>query len=58
VPLVRDDALREHPEIARAMARLTGQVSATEMQTMNDAVDGQHEDVGQVVRRFRAGKGL
>lgn len=58
VPLVREEALREHPEIGRALARIAGRVSASEMQVMNDAVDGQHEDAGDVVRRFRAGKGL
>jgi osmoprotectant transport system substrate-binding protein len=58
VPLVREDALAEHPEIARAMGRLASKVSAGEMQAMNDAVDGKHEDVGEVVRRFRAAKGL
>jgi osmoprotectant transport system substrate-binding protein len=58
VPLVREDSLRAHPEIQRAMYRLAGKVSAGEMQTMNDAVDGKHEDVGAVVRRFRSEKGL
>ncbi len=58
VPLISDEALRRHPEIGVAVARLAGEVSATEMQAMNDAVDGRHEDVGAVVRRFRAGKGL
>ena len=28
------------------------------LQAMNDAVDGRHEDVGAVVRKFRTGKGL
>jgi osmoprotectant transport system substrate-binding protein len=58
VPLIRDDSLRLHPEIQVAMDRLAGKVSAAEMQAMNDAVDGRHEDAGAVVRRFRAGKGL
>ena len=58
VPLIRDDALRAHPEIQPATDRLAGKVSATEMQAMNDAVDGKHQDVGEVVRQFRAGKGL
>ncbi len=58
VPLVREDSLARHPEIQVAIDRLAGKVSAGEMQTMNDAVDGKHEDVGAVVRRFRAGKGL
>ncbi len=58
VPLVREDSVRAHPEMQVAMDRLAGQVNATEMQAMNDAVDGKHEDVGEVVRRFRASKGL
>ena len=58
VPLFRDDALKAHPEIAVALERLAGRVSAGEMQAMNDAVDGQHQDAAVVVRRFRKGKGL
>jgi osmoprotectant transport system substrate-binding protein len=40
------------------MDRLAGKVSAEEIQTMNDAVDRQHQDVTAVVRAFRARKGL
>jgi osmoprotectant transport system substrate-binding protein len=58
VPLVREDSLRQHPEIQIAMDRLAGKVIAEEVQAMNDAVDGKHEDVGEVVRHFRAAKGL
>jgi osmoprotectant transport system substrate-binding protein len=58
VPLVREDSLQRHPEIQVAMDRLAGKVSAEEVQAMNDAVDGQHRYVGDVVREFRAGKGL
>lgn len=58
VPLIREDSLARHPEIQVAMTRLAGQVSAAEMQAMNDAVDGRHEDVADVVRKFRTGKGL
>jgi osmoprotectant transport system substrate-binding protein len=58
VPLVREDSLRLHPEVEVAMDRLAGKVSADEMQRMNDAVDTQHRDVGEVVREFRKTKGL
>jgi osmoprotectant transport system substrate-binding protein len=58
VPLVREDSLARHPEIQVAMDRLAGKVSAEEVQAMNDAVDGKHRDVGDVVREFRARKGL
>jgi osmoprotectant transport system substrate-binding protein len=58
VPLVRDDALRRWPEIQTALDRLAGKLTAEEVQSMNDAVDGKHRDVGEVVREFRAGKEL
>ena len=58
VPLVREDSLRRWPQIGVAMQRLAGKVSADEMRAMNLAVESQHRDVGDVVREFRAGKGL
>ena len=58
VPLIRQDSVAKHPEIQTAITRLAGQVSAGEVQAMNDAVDGQHRDVGDVVREFRARHGL
>ena len=58
VPLIREDTLHEHPEVQAAADRLAGKVSAEEMRTMNDAVDGQHRDVAEVVRAFRQQKGL
>jgi osmoprotectant transport system substrate-binding protein len=58
VPLVREDSLAHHPEIQIAMDKLAGKVSAEDIQTMNDAVDAKHEDVTEVVRNFRAKKGL
>ena len=58
VPLIREDALRLHPEIQLAMDRLAGKVSAEQMRSMNAAVDAQHRDAGEVVREFRASQGL
>jgi osmoprotectant transport system substrate-binding protein len=58
VPLVREDSVKKHPEIQVAIDRLAGKVSAEEVQAMNDAVDAQHRDVGDVVREFRKTKGL
>jgi osmoprotectant transport system substrate-binding protein len=58
VPLVREDSLKRHPGIQIAMDRLAGKISADEVQGMNDAVDAQHRDVGDVVREFRRRKGL
>lgn len=58
VPLVREEALQRWPELGPALADLGGKVSADEMQAMNNAVDGQHRDPADVVREFRAKKGL
>jgi osmoprotectant transport system substrate-binding protein len=58
VPLVREDSVKLHPEIETAIRWLAGRVSAEEVQAMNDAVDAQHRDVGDVVREFRKSKGL
>jgi osmoprotectant transport system substrate-binding protein len=58
VPLVRDDSLKRWPQIAVAMQRLAGRVSAEEMRAMNLAVDGQKRDVTEVVQEFRKKKGL
>jgi osmoprotectant transport system substrate-binding protein len=58
VPLVREDSLRRWPQITVAMNRLAGKITADEMRAMNLAVDGQHRDPADVVREFRATKGL
>ncbi len=58
VPLVREDSLKRWPQIGVAMERLAGKVSAEEMRAMNLAVESEHRDVGDVVREFRARKGL
>jgi osmoprotectant transport system substrate-binding protein len=41
-----------------AVAELEGKIDAQEMQAMNEAVDGEHRDPAEVVREFRARKGL
>jgi osmoprotectant transport system substrate-binding protein len=58
VPLIREDSLKRHPQIQTAMDRLAGKVTEDEIRAMNDAVDGQHRDVGEVVREFRRSKDL
>jgi len=58
VPLFREDSLRRHPGIQVAMDRLAEKLTAAEVRGMNDAVDGQHRPVGDVVREFRMKKGL
>jgi osmoprotectant transport system substrate-binding protein len=58
VAVINDDALRRFPQLASAMNDLGNQISDNEMRQLNYAVDGEHRDVVDVVREFRAKKGL
>lgn len=58
VPLVRAEALARWPQIQAALDALAGKITADDMRAMNEAIDGQHRDPAQVVREFRARKGL
>jgi osmoprotectant transport system substrate-binding protein len=58
VPLVRGEALARWPEMRVALSALAGRVTAEDMRGMNESVDGQHRDAVEVVREFRARKGL
>ncbi len=58
VPLVRDAALQRWPQMQVALNALAGKITADDMRAMNEAVDGQHRDPAEVVREFRARKGL
>ena len=58
VPVIRQQTLQQHPEIAQALAELAGKISEDEMQRLNYAVDGQHRDAKEVVHEFLRGKKL
>jgi osmoprotectant transport system substrate-binding protein len=54
----RDAALKRWPQIQLALNALAGKITADDMRTMNEAVDGQHRDPALVVREFRQRRGL
>lgn len=58
VPVIRQETLRQHPEVGQALTELAGKISDAEMQQLNYAVDGQHQDVQKVVREFMRKKNL
>jgi osmoprotectant transport system substrate-binding protein len=58
VPLFREDSLRRWPQLVDAVNDLAGKVTADDMRAMNEAIDGQHRPLEDVVREFRARKGL
>jgi osmoprotectant transport system substrate-binding protein len=57
-PVIREQTLRQHPEIAPVLEALANAISDSEMQRMNYAVDGQHRDTQDVVRDFLKAKKL
>ena len=56
VPVMREQVIRQHPEVGRVLAELAGKISDEEMQRLNYAVDGQHRDAAEVVREFLRSK--
>ena len=54
VPIVRRETLQRHPEVAAALERLSGRISADDMRRMNYAVDGEKKDAAAVVKGFLA----
>jgi osmoprotectant transport system substrate-binding protein len=52
VPIVRRETLERHPEVAAALQRLAGRITADEMRRMNYAVDGEKKDAAVVVKDF------
>ena len=58
VPIVRLSILTQFPQLRGALADLAGKVSASDIRRLNYAVDGMHQDPVEVVRQFRATRGL
>jgi osmoprotectant transport system substrate-binding protein len=58
VAVIREQTLRQHPEVGQALAELGGKISDREMQELNYALDGQHRDVKDVAHEFLRSKGL
>jgi osmoprotectant transport system substrate-binding protein len=56
VPIVRRETLQRHPDVAAALQRLSGRISADDMRRMNYAVDGEKKDAAVVVKDFLARK--
>jgi osmoprotectant transport system substrate-binding protein len=54
VAIVRRAALERHPEVAAALYKLSGRITADDMRRMNYAVDGEKKDAALVVKDFLA----
>jgi len=56
--LIRDDTLEKYPELRAVLEKLTAQISAAEMISMNDQVETSGRDPKDVAREFLESKGL
>ena len=52
VAIIRQDLLKNHPEVGTGLDALAGAISDEDMRRMNYAIDGAHKDVAIVVRDF------
>jgi glycine betaine/choline ABC-type transport system substrate-binding protein len=51
-PVMRDETIAQHPEIAAALAELAGRISDDEMRRLNYLVDVEHRDIAIVAREW------
>lgn len=58
VPIVRQEALKQHPELRSAIAQLAGIITEDEMRALNYQVEGELRDIKEVVREFLQAKNL
>jgi len=58
VTILRDGALRDHPELRAPLDVLGGKISDADMRQMNYAVDAQQHDPAAVAREFRRTRSL
>lgn len=57
-PLMRDETLKQYPEVAEALDRLSGQITDDEMRKMNYEVDVEGKPASEVATAFLQQKGL
>lgn len=57
-PLMRDETLKQYPEVAEALDHLSGQITDDEMRKMNYQVDVEGKPASEVAKTFLQQKGL
>ncbi len=58
VPVFNEKTLQKYPQLRAAILKLSGQISAEEMQQLNYQVDNQVKSVEESARSFLQSKGL
>lgn len=54
-PVVREEALRRHPEIRAALDQLAGRIDERTMRRLNELADVEHRDIASLARGFLTG---
>ena len=57
-PLVRSEALKTHPRLSNVLGKLSGAITAADMQQMNKAVDLDAQTAASVASAYLGAKGL
>ncbi len=57
-PIIRQEVLKEHPEVEKVLNELAGKISEEEMSELNAKVDMDKQDPKDVARDFLISKGL
>ncbi|MBE9053645.1 ABC transporter substrate-binding protein [Nostocales cyanobacterium LEGE 11386] len=57
-PIFRQETLNKYPQLRNAINQITGKITADEMRQLNYLVEGELQDIKDVVREFRKSKGL
>ncbi|MGG3916288.1 glycine betaine ABC transporter substrate-binding protein [Rossellomorea vietnamensis] len=57
-PVIRQEVLKEHPEVEKVLNELAGKISEEEMSELNAKVDMDKQDPKDVAREFLISKGL
>jgi osmoprotectant transport system substrate-binding protein len=52
VAVMREEMLKQHPEVGAALDALAGEISDEDMRRLNFSVDGEHRDAAAVVKEF------
>ncbi|MBY6037951.1 ABC transporter permease subunit [Fictibacillus nanhaiensis] len=58
IPIVRDETLKEYPELEKVLKELEGAITVKDMQEMNAKVDIDKENPSEVAQDFLRSKGL
>ncbi|MBF2064311.1 MAG: ABC transporter substrate-binding protein [Calothrix sp. C42_A2020_038] len=56
VPIIRQETLQKHPELKTAISEISGKITASEMQELNNLVESELRDIKEVVTQFRKTK--